>query len=58
MKNYVDRLRFQENKRIVMLYMGDHDPTGLSILPAIEETLYNYFGLVNVECKRVALSRE
>ncbi len=36
MKNYVDRLRFQENKRIVMLYMGDHNPTGLSILPAIE----------------------
>ncbi len=35
-KNYVDRLRFQENKRIVMLYMDDHNPTGLFILPAIE----------------------
>jgi len=39
LKDYKDRFSYQENKRPILLYFGDFDPSGVEMLKAMEITL-------------------
>lgn len=52
--------RFKENsndgdKDSVLLYLGDHDPSGEDMVRDIEDRLHE-FGVVNLEVKKIALT--
>jgi len=46
-----------ESRRVVVLYLGDHDPSGLDMVRDIDERLQE-FGLGNFEIKHIALTKE
>lgn len=56
MKEAADRLQFSHQKRII-LYVGDHDPSGLDMIRDVESRL-GEFGLMNFEIFHIALTRE
>jgi hypothetical protein len=49
--------RLQEGRRIHVLYLGDHDPSGLDMTRDVEERLGKYSG-VDVDVVRLALNRQ
>ncbi len=52
--NYYNSL----GKKVVMLYFGDFDPSGVEMLDSMKITLRDELGLDNVEFKRIALLKE
>lgn len=58
LNDYKQRLRYQGNKRPVLLYFGDFDPSGVEMLRAMEITLREELLAEGIEFKRVALLKE
>ncbi len=56
MKEAFDRMDGCE-KKVVILYVGDHDPSGLDMVRDIEDRLRE-FGLIDFEVEHVALTRD
>ena len=48
--------RNSDLKDIVILYLGDHDPSGIDMTRDIEDRLYMYSSMVYFEIKRLALN--
>lgn len=48
----------EENKRPIMLYFGDFDPSGNEMLPSMQTTLEMEMDLHGVEFKRIALTKD
>ena len=55
---FKERLRFYPNRRPVMLYFGDFDPSGLAMLPAMRHTVEEELGIHGVAYKHVALTED
>ena len=55
LKEAVERLLPFKDKEIVILYLGDYDPSGLDITRDLEERLSRY-GLSGISIKRIALN--
>lgn len=55
---FKERLDSQKDKKAVMLYFGDFDPSGVEMLNAMETTLEDEMDVYGVEFKRVALLEE
>ena len=49
--------RFLQHENIVILYLGDHDPSGLDMVRDIRDRLET-FGLQNFEVKHIGLTQE
>jgi hypothetical protein len=58
LNEFCDRLRFYNDKKPVMLYFGDLDPSGMEMLTAMETTLRQELDAPWVEFKRIALLEE
>lgn len=58
LNDYKQRLRYQGDKRPVLLYFGDFDPSGVEMLRAMEITLREELLVEGIEFKRVALLKE
>ncbi len=57
LKNRV--LRCQENgQQAIMIYFGDHDPSGKEMLPSMRITLENEMGVAGIKYKTIALTEE
>ena len=54
-KEGADRLADIEGKNIIVLYLGDYDPSGLDITRDLENRLQAY-GIPDVDVKRIALT--
>lgn len=50
--------RLQEGRRIHVLYLGDHDPSGLDMTRDVAERLNKYSRCGNVDVIRLALNRQ
>lgn len=57
---YAERAKWNiaKGKRPVILFLSDHDPSGLWIHRSTQERLRDRFGLTKVVCKRIALTLE
>jgi len=57
---YLERARMANEKgqRPVLLFLSDHDPSGMSMLPAIERRIRVDFEFPYVEFRRVGLTQE
>lgn len=58
LNDFRERLNYQKNKKAVMLYFGDFDPSGMEMLTSMETTLKEEMGINNIEFKRIALLKE
>ncbi len=58
LNDYRQRLRNQGDKRPILLYFGDFDPSGVEMLKAMEITLREELLVDGIEFKRVALLKE
>jgi hypothetical protein len=58
LNEFCDRLRFYNDKKPVMLYFGDLDPSGMEMLTAMEITLRQELNAPWIEFKRIALLEE
>lgn len=59
LNDYKNRLKYySEERRPILLYFGDFDPSGVEMLRAMITTLETELKLTGVEFKRVALQRE
>jgi hypothetical protein len=59
LNDFRERLSYQEaEKRPLMLYFGDFDPSGVEMLTAMETTLSSEMHITNIEFKRVALLKD
>ncbi len=58
LNEFCDRLRFYNDKKPVILYFGDLDPSGMEMLTAMETTLRQELDAPWVEFKRIALLEE
>ena len=52
------RLVKHKNKKAVMLYFGDFDPSGNEMLEAMKTTLKDELGIDNIQFKRIALLKD
>lgn len=51
--------KLEDGKRVVVLYLGDHDPSGLDITRDIEDRLNMFAGCIGqIHIERIALSME
>ena len=57
LKSFCDRCEFHPGKKIIVLYCGDFDPTGIQIPKSIEESLLK-MNIHNITVKRIALNME
>jgi len=55
LNDFKERLEYQQDKEIIMLYFGDFDPSGMEMLSAMEITLRNEMSMTGIEFKRIAL---
>lgn len=55
LNNYKSRLRNKLDKRHIILYFGDFDPSGMEMMNSMEITLRDELNMNNVELKRIAL---
>jgi len=55
LNDYRERLKYQDNKKAVMLYFGDFDPSGIEMLEAMKITLSDDLGMNRIKYKRIAL---
>jgi len=55
LNDFRERLSYHIEKRPVMLYFGDHDPSGLEIFKSLKTTLTEEMGIKGLEFKRIAL---
>ena len=55
LNDYRMRLLKHGNKKPVLLYFGDFDPSGMEMLKAMETTLKEELSVTNIEFKRIAL---
>lgn len=58
LNDYKDRLSYFQERRPILLYFGDFDPSGVEMLKAMETTLEEELGVEGIEFKRVALLPE
>jgi len=58
LNDFKERLELKDDKKPMMLYFGDFDPSGMEMLPAMQETLENEMGVTGVEFKRIALTKQ
>lgn len=58
LNDFRERLNYQNNKKAVMLYFGDFDPSGMEMLEAMKTTLKEELGINEIEFKRIALLKE
>ena len=58
LNDYRDRLEYQSDKRPILLYFGDFDPSGVEMLEAMEITLQDELKVEGIKFKRVALLRD
>ena len=58
LNDFKERISWHEDRRPVMLYFGDFDPSGVVMLEAMEETLRDEFKIPDIEFKRIALLKE
>lgn len=58
LNDYKRRLKYYGNKKPIMLYFGDFDPSGVEIFEAIKTSLEEELGILGIEFKRIALLRE
>lgn len=49
-------LKFDDNKKICVVYLGDHDPSGIDMSRDVEDRLKMYSRLPGIEIVRVALN--
>jgi hypothetical protein len=56
--NYADRARRAQNQgqRLVILYFGDLDPSGIRMFESTQHSLQNDHGLYDIDCRRIALN--
>lgn len=55
LNDFRERLEYQKNKKPVMFYFGDFDPSGMAMLDSMEITLRNELDISGIEFKRIAL---
>lgn len=58
LNDYKVRLSNYPNRKPVLLYFGDFDPSGVEMLTAMETTLRDELGVVGIKFKRIALLKE
>lgn len=58
LNDFRTRLTYQTDKKPVVLYFGDFDPSGVEMLGAMKTTLNDELGVNGIEFKRVALLQE
>jgi hypothetical protein len=49
---------FQEGKKVMMIYLGDHDPSGIDMTRDVMERLRMYADVDNIEVERIALNMD
>jgi len=52
------RKKWQDGKEILVIYLGDHDPSGIDMTRDIEERLQMYSGLNDIKVLRLALNMD
>jgi hypothetical protein len=55
LNDFKKRLVNHEEKKPIMLYFGDFDPSGVEMLESMKTTLRQELGIMDIEFKRVAL---
>ncbi len=58
LNDFKERLSYYHNKKSIMLYFGDFDPSGVEMLETMEVTLRDELNINNIEFKRIALQKE
>jgi hypothetical protein len=58
LNDYKQRLSHYPDKRAVLLYFGDFDPSGVEMLNSMQTTLKDELHVHGIEFKRVALSKQ
>ena len=53
-----ERFKDQNNENIVVLYLGDHDPSGMDMTRNHEERLEQFADDLNIEVRRIALNMD
>jgi hypothetical protein len=49
---------FQEGKKVMMIYLGDHDPSGIDMTRDVMERLRMYADVDDIEVERIALNMD
>lgn len=53
------QLRFQKKEqKVLILHLGDHDPSGIDMTRDITDRLYMFAGYTNIKVRRIALTME
>jgi hypothetical protein len=58
LNDYKERLEYHKHQRPIVLYFGDFDPSGLNMLPTMQETLEMEMKVTGVQYKHIALEKE
>jgi len=58
LNDYRERLEYHKHQRPIVLYFGDFDPSGLSMLPTMQETLEMEMKVTGIRYKHIALEKE
>lgn len=58
LNDYKNRLSYYPDKKPILLYFGDFDPSGVEMLKAMETTLRDELNVEGIEFKRCALLKE
>jgi hypothetical protein len=58
LNDYRERLEYHKHQRPIVLYFGDFDPSGLSMLPTMQETLEMEMQVTGVQYKHIALEKD
>lgn len=58
LNDYKERLENHKHQRPIVLYFGDFDPSGLNMLPTMQETLEMEMKVTGVQFKHIALEKE
>jgi ParB-like nuclease domain len=57
-KKLAERFRQSGKEKLIVLTIADFDPAGIMIARSFAQRLRDYFGITNVDARRVALTRE
>lgn len=58
LNDFKNRIMAKKDKKPVMLYFGDFDPSGVEMLKSMQTTLTEELGIEDINFKRVALLKE
>ena len=52
----MDKAYYEDDKQVVVIYLGDHDPSGIDMTRDISDRLYLYSGNIDFKVERLALN--